>query len=472
MKTFLSRITARMTASQIILYGFLATILIGTFLLTLPISSTDGKMTNIIDALFTSTSAVCITGLAVVTTVEHWSVFGQWVILALIQIGGLGFMSLVTMIFVAMGKKITMRERTVIQEALNLNQHSGLVSFAKYIFKFTITVELIGAVILAIRFTLYKNTSILKAIHRGLFHSISAFCNAGFDILGSTSLENYSSDITINFTIMALIIIGGLGFPVIQDIIIMIKNIFVKRYSFKFALDRLKIQSKIVIVATFFLITVGFLLIFIFEYNNSETMANMNLFEKLMASLFQSVTLRTAGFATIDQGSMNYATKLVSAVCMFIGGSPAGTAGGAKTVTVAILLIAVISLVKGNDEINAFKRHIGIDMLQKALSVVIMMIAVVILAVIILSFTEAKLLVANGGEFELLDIVYEVVSAIGTVGLTTGITPLLSQAGKVVVAICMYIGRVGPISLAIALSAHKLSAKNNIHYPEGNIIVG
>lgn len=466
MKSFLSKLTA----AQIIMFGFLITILTGTVLLTLPVSSADSTWTSVVNSLFTATSAVCITGLAVVTTVEHWSLFGQCVILALIQIGGLGFMSLVTMVFIAVGKKITMRERNVIQEALNLNQHSGLVSFAKYIFKFTITIELIGASILSLRFI--PEYGIIGGIYRGIFHAVSAFCNAGFDILGNSSLMRYSSDVIINFTIMSLIVIGGLGFPVVQDILEMFRNIAVKKFSFRFSLNRLKLQSKIVIVATSFLILSGFLCVFLFEYNNPGTMGNMRLGEKTVASLFQSVTLRTAGFATIDQGAMKYSTKIISAVCMFIGGSPAGTAGGAKTVTVAILLIAVLSLVKGNDEISAFKRNIGLDMLQKALSVVIMMIAVVIVSVIILSATEAELLAANGGSFELLDIVYEVVSAIGTVGLTTGITPLLSDTGKVIIALCMYIGRVGPISLAVALSANKMMKNNFVHYPEGKVIVG
>lgn len=466
MKTFFSKLRA----TQIIMLGFLIIILIGAVLLIFPFASASGEWTGFIDALFTSTSAVCITGLSVVTTAEHWSVTGQWIILALIQIGGLGFMSLVTMIFIAMGKRITMRERTVIQEAFNLNQHNGLIRFAKYIFKFTVVVELAGAVILSIRFI--PEFGFLGGIYRGVFHSVSAFCNAGFDILGSSSLMEYSGNVIINFTIMALIVIGGLGFPVVQDIVEMFGNIFVKRFSLKFSLGRLKLQSKIAVSATAFLIIAAFAFILLFEYDNSGTMGNMGFLEKIMASLFQSVTLRTAGFATIDQGSMEYSTKIISLVCMFIGGSPAGTAGGAKTVTVAILLIAVMSLVKGKDEISAFNRNIGLDMLQKALSVVIMMIVVVITAVIILSATEANILAANGGEFELLDIVYEVVSAIGTVGVTTGITPLLSEAGKVVISICMYVGRVGPISLALALSVKNNGTKNLVHYPEGKVIVG
>lgn len=455
--------------TQIIMIGFLITILLGTFLLMLPFSSEKGEWTSFVDALFTATSAVCITGLAVVTTSEYWSVAGQWIILGLIQIGGLGFMSLVTMFFIAVGKKITIRERNVIREALNINQHGGVVNFAKYIFKVTVIVELIGALILSLRFI--PEFGFANGVFKGIFHAVSAFCNAGFDILGDRSLMDYSGDLLINFTIMLLIIVGGLGFPVAQDIIEMFYHIFVKKFSLSFSAGRLKLQSKIAIVSTGILIIGGFVCVFLFEHNNTGTIGNMSFGDKVIASLFQSITLRTAGFATIEQGSMNYTTKLISSVLMFVGGSPAGTAGGAKTVTVAILLIAVFSLIKGNDEITAFNRTIGFEMLQKALSVVIMMITVIIISVMVLSLTEAELLIANGGKFELLDIVYETVSAIGTVGVTTGVTPLLSSAGKIVIIICMYIGRIGPITLAIALSG-KGKIKNNIHYPEGNIIVG
>lgn len=455
--------------TQIIMIGFLITILLGTFLLMLPFSSEKGEWTSFVDALFTATSAVCITGLAVVTTSEYWSVAGQWIILGLIQIGGLGFMSLVTMFFIAVGKKITIRERNVIREALNINQHGGVVNFAKYIFKVTVIVELIGALILSLRFI--PEFGFANGVFKGIFHAVSAFCNAGFDILGDRSLMDYSGDLLINFTIMLLIIVGGLGFPVAQDIIEMFYHIFVKKFSLSFSAGRLKLQSKIAIVSTGILIIGGFVCVFLFEHNNTDTIGNMSFGDKVIASLFQSITLRTAGFATIEQGSMNYTTKLISSVLMFVGGSPAGTAGGAKTVTVAILLIAVFSLIKGNDEITAFNRTIGFEMLQKALSVVIMMITVIIISVMVLSLTEAELLIANGGKFELLDIVYETVSAIGTVGVTTGVTPLLSSAGKIVIIICMYIGRIGPITLAIALSG-KGKIKNNIHYPEGNIIVG
>lgn len=460
----------KLRPTQIIMLGFLLTILTGAVLLTMPFSSASGECTSFIDALFTSTSAVCITGLAVVVTAEHWSVIGQWIILALIQVGGLGFMSFVTLIFLAMGRRITMRERTVIQEAFNLNQHSGLIRFAKYIFKFTFTVEMIGAFLLSVRFI--PQYGLWGGIYRGIFHGVSAFCNAGFDVLGKVSLIDYSGDVIINFTIMALIVIGGLGFPVVQDIFELFKNLFIQKRSIMFSVSRLKVQSKIAIFATAILIFVPALCIFIFENSNPGTMDTMSTGQKAMASLFQSVTLRTAGFATIDQGAMRYGSKIISIVCMFIGGSPAGTAGGAKTVTIAILIIAVFSLVKGRDEVNAFNRNIGLDVLQKALSVVIMMIAVVIMSVIALSVTEAELLVGNGGSFELLDIVYEVISAIATVGLTTGITPMLSDAGKVILVICMYIGRVGPISLAMSLSVNHSNLDNLIHYPEGKVIVG
>lgn len=465
MKIFFSRLKD----TQIIMLGFFITILIGAFLLMLPLSSASGQWTGFIDAFFTSTSAVCITGLAVLPTAEHWSTIGQCIILALIQIGGLGFMSIVTIIFVAVRKRITLRERSVIREALNINQHGGVVNFAKYIVKFTLVVEFIGAFILSIRFI--PEFGLKSGIYKGIFHSISAFCNAGFDVIGNRSLMDYSNDFVINIVIMLLIIIGGLGFPVAQDMIEMFYHIFVKKYSFKFSFGRLKLQSKIALITTIILIVSGALAIFIFEYNNIKTLGSMNIYGKVISSFFQSVTLRTAGFCSIDQGAMNYSSKLISSVLMFVGGSPAGTAGGAKTVTMAILFFAVFSLIKGKDEINAYNRTIGFDMLQKALSVVIMMLTVIVISVVVLSITETSLLVANGGKFEILDVFYETVSAICTVGVTTDVTPLLSSAGKIVIIICMYIGRIGPITLAISLSGKGIN-KNSIHYPEGNVIVG
>ena len=465
----MKKILSKLNATQIIIYGFLTTILIGTFLLVLPVSSAKGEFTNVIDALFTSTSAVCVTGLTVVVTADHWSLFGQLVILGLIQIGGLGFMCVVTMISIVLGRKITMRERNVIQEAHNLNRQSGVVSFAKYIFKITMAVELTGSAILALRFI--PEFGLIGGIYRGIFHGISGFCNAGFDIIGSTSLVEYSGDVIINVVIMAPIVIGGLGFPVLQDIIVMFRNIFVKKFSVRYSLGHLNLQSKIALTATAVLIVTGALGILAFEFNNKGTLGDMGMGEKVMASFFQSVTLRTAGYFSIDQGSLEYSSELLGIVLMFIGGSPAGTAGGAKTVTMAVILVSMLSLVRGRDEITAFKRSIGLHVLQKSLTVVVMMMTVVIGSVMILSYTEADLLVANGGRFEILDIFYEVVSAIGTVGLTAGMTPELSDVGKVIVSLCMYIGRVGPISIAVALTA-KRAGDSLVRYPEGNIIVG
>ncbi len=465
----MKNILSRLSAAQVIMYGFLITILIGTFLLVLPISSAEGEFTNVIDAFFTSTSAVCVTGLSVVVTAEHWSLFGQIVILGLVQTGGLGFMCIVTMVSLALRRKITMRERDVIQEAHNLNNQKGIVSFAKYIFKVTVTVELIGSAVLALRFI--PEFGITGGIYRGIFHGISGFCNAGFDILGNTSLVKYSGDAIINIVIMVLIITGGLGFPVIQDIIVMFRNMFSKKFSLKFSLEHLQLQSKIVLSATAVLLIAGALGILVFEFNNKSTLGNMGIGEKIMASFFQSVTLRTAGYYSIDQGALEYSSKLLGIVLMFIGGSPAGTAGGAKTVTMTVILVSMISLIKGREEITVFKRSISPHVLQKALTVVVMMMAVVVCSVMVLSYTEADLLAANGGRFEIFDIFYEVVSAITTVGITAGMTPELSDAGKIIISLCMYTGRVGPISLAVALTVRK-GGSSLIRYPEGNVIVG
>jgi trk system potassium uptake protein TrkH len=452
--------------TQIISLGYAATILLGAILLSLPISSSAGCFTSFTDSLFTATSAVCITGLTVLETAGYWSPLGKLIIIMLIQIGGIGFMSIVTMIFVFVGKKITLKERVVIQESLNINQKHGLVSFTIYIFKLSIVVELIGAVILTLRFL--SDYEPAKAVAMGLFHSISAYCNAGFDIIGSDSLMPYAGDFVINITIMLLIITGGLGFPVMSDIFNLVRDVVVKKHRLSHCIKRLRLHTKIAVLITVVLIVAGALFFFIVEFTNPATIGGFSLPDKIIASLFQSVTLRTAGYASIPQGGLTYASKVVGILLMFIGGSPAGTAGGVKTVTVGVIMLAVLSIINGRTEINVFRRNIPIATLQKALSIVVLLMGLLLTASITLTFTEAR----TGYTYEFLDLLYEVASAVGTVGLTTGITPHLSTAGKLVIIICMYIGRLGPVSVAIALTSKKKANKSSIHYPEDNLIVG
>ncbi len=451
---------------HIIVFSFFIVILIGTFLLNLPISSQNGESIGFIDAMFTATSAVCVTGLVVVNTYYHWSLFGKIVILLLIQIGGLGFMSLFTIVLVFLGKKITLKGRILIQESFNLSTFKGMVMFLKKIIKVTFVIEGLGAIILSLRFI--PEYGFIGGVFRGIFHSISAFCNAGFDILGANSLMPYSTDYVINVTIMVLIILGGLGFTVLIDISKYVKYKIAKFRKKKVELFIMTAHSKLALTITAILILLGAILTFIIEYKNPETLLNLRFDQKILASMFQSVTLRTAGFDAIGQADLNYGSKFLAIILMAIGGSPGGTAGGIKTVTIGALVLAVISVIKGKDCITAFKKTISVSTIQKALSVIMMMMTLIFTATIILTMTEKGI----GIQYEFIDILYEVASALGTVGLSTGITPSLSFIGKIVIILCMFIGRLGPITIVLALSFTKLNKKNVIHYPEEKIIVG
>ena len=443
---------------QVILLGFLITILVGSILLALPIATRSGVGTPYIDALFTATTSVCVTGLIVETTMTHWSIFGQAVILLLIQIGGLGVITITTGMFFALGKRITLGNRMLIQESLGLNTLTGLVSLVKKIIIGTVIIEGIGAILYATQFV--PEFGIGYGIWASIFNSISAFCNAGMDIVRDDSLRSYVVNPVINFTTMGLIILGGLGFIVWKDLWQSIKKIVKEKMPVKRVVWQLKFQTKIVMSITAFLILFGTVLIFIFEYNNPATMKNLSLPGKIMASMFQSVTTRTAGFETVAQGALSDASSLVSMFMMIIGGSPTGTAGGVKTVTFAILVFCVISVAKQEDSISLFKRRVPQNLLSKAL-------AIIVIYLIILMSCVLLLLVFDHGNF--MDSCYECVSALATVGLTKGMTPNLTIAGKIIIIITMYIGRVGPISMAISFS--QKNKKKMIMYPEQDLIL-
>ena len=456
----------QLDSSQIITLGFLTVILFGAVILSLPICSADFTFTPFVDSLFTATSAVCITGLTAVSTAYHWNILGKLIILILIQFGGIGLLSIVKMLCIAVGKKITLKERIVIQESFNLSQRHGLVSFTIYIFKFSFVVELIGAFFLSLRFI--PQYGFVRGIFYGIFHSVSAFCNAGFDILGDNSLIPFSGDVIVNITVMCLIVVGGLGFPVYSDFTTHLKFAKEHKLHINYVVKKLRLHSKIALITTAVLIIFGGLFFFIAEYFNPYTIGNFSFFHKIMASLFQSVTLRTAGFDSMGQGNMTYASKVISIVLMYIGGSPASTAGGVKTVTSAILFLAVWAVIRGRESINVFHKNIPFYTLQKALAVVMMMVTITIGASVIMTWTEARTPI----HMEYLDILFEVVSAQCTVGLTTGITHFLSNGGKIVLILCMYMGRLGPISVAIALTKNKKHNKNYIHFPEDKLLVG
>lgn len=443
---------------QIILLGFLITIFAGSILLALPVAAKSGQATPYIDALFTATTSVCVTGLIVETTMTHWSFFGQAVILLLVQIGGLGVVTITTGMFFALGKRITLGNRMLIQESMGLNTLTGLVSLVKKILIGTVIIEGVGAIFYATQFI--PEFGVGYGIWAAVFNSISAFCNAGMDIVRDDSLRSYVMNPVINFTTMGLIILGGLGFIVWKDPWQGFKKITKQKISIKRTIQQLKFQTKIVLSITAFLILFGTVLIFLFEFNNPETMKNLSIPGKIMASMFQAVTTRTAGFETVAQGALTDASSLVSMFMMIIGGSPAGTAGGVKTVTFAILVFCVISVAKQEESISLFKRRVPQNLLPKAL-------AIIVINLIVLMTSVLLLLVFDHGSF--MDSCYECVSALATVGLTKGMTPNLTIAGKVIIIITMYLGRVGPISMAIGFS--QKNKKKMIMYPEQDLIL-
>ncbi|MGG7143718.1 TrkH family potassium uptake protein [Clostridium nigeriense] len=437
----------KLNGVQIVSLGFLVLVLIGAVLLTLPISSKSGEGTNFLDAMFTSTSAVCVTGLITLNTSTHWSIFGQIVIMILIEIGGLGFMSFAVLLSLILGKKITLRERLVMQEAMNTHSIQGLVKMVKYILIFTVSVQFFGSLLLSTQFIpVYGLT---KGIFYSIFHSISAFCNAGFDLFG-TSLVNFSNNFVVILVISALIIIGGLGFAVLLEI-----------YEFK-RIKNFSIHSKLVLITTGILIFTGFILMLLFEYSNPETIGYMNIRDKFLNSFFASVSPRTAGFNSVSTSDMTLASKFLTIILMFIGGSPGSTAGGLKTVTFSILVLTVISVIKGREDTEVFGRRFTKEIVYKAFTIAFIGISLVIIVTMILSYTEV------GVSF--IDLFYESVSALGTAGLTLGVTPKLSLVGKILIMFMMYLGRVGPLTVMLALTRKK--KKSGYKYPEGKILIG
>lgn len=437
----------KLNGVQILALGFLIAIFIGAILLSLPISSSSGESTNFLDSLFTSTSAVCVTGLVTLDTSSHWSTFGQTVIMTLIEIGGLGFMSFAVLISLILGKKITLRERLVMQEAMNTYSIQGLVKMVRYVLIFTVSVQFFGALLLSTQFV--PEYGISKGIFYSIFHSISSFCNAGFDLFG-TSLMGYSSNAVVILVISALIIIGGLGFTVLLEI-----------YEFK-GIKKLSLHSKLVIITSLILIVGGTILMFLFEINNTATFGNMNMKDKLLNSFFASVSPRTAGFNSVVTTDMTMASKFLTIILMIIGGSPGSTAGGLKTVTCGILFLTVLSVIRGREDTEVFGRRFTKEVVYKSFTIVFIALALVIGVTMVLSYTEV------GASF--IDLLYEATSALGTVGLTLGLTPNLSSIGKVLIMIMMYLGRVGPLTVMLALTRKK--KKSGYKYPEGKILIG
>lgn len=456
----MSKKKKELSTTQVIMLGFLALIIIGALLLMLPVCSSQGTFTPFLTSLFTATTCVCVTGLVVVDTYAHWSTIGHIVILLLIQCGGLGVVTLSTYILTLLGQKIGLKQRLLLEDALNLDTMSGLVRFIRKVFKGTLLVEGIGALLYMLVFVPEMG---LKGIWVSVFNAVSAFCNAGIDIIGATSLAAYVGNPIVNLTTMLLISIGGIGFVVWWDVIKVFKLYKEGAVHRRHIWNKLRLHSKIVLSATAGLLLAGFFIVLILEWNNPATLGTLSIPVKLQAAMFQSVTLRTAGFFTISQKGLYNSTAFLSMILMFIGGSPVGTAGGIKTTTAAVLFFATWSTIKGKDYSTAFKRKINPATVRKALSVTMISLSAALLAlVLLLTFCE--------GDF--MDLSYEVFSAIGTVGLTRSVTPGLNTFGKIIIIVCMYLGRTGPISLVIALNNIKGKATGLIEYPEENITVG
>lgn len=461
LRSAMDQIEKYMSASQIMMTGFAAAIFLGGFLLSLPICNADGQWMNYLDALFASCSAVCVTGLVTIVPAAQFTVIGKLLLLILIQFGGLGIIVCTMGVFLILKKQITIRDRVIIQEGFNLNTMSGLVVMLRYVIRGTFLVEAVGALFYSIQFV--PEFGLLRGIWYSVFHAVSAFCNAGIDILGETSLEVYQLNPLMNLTTIGLIVVSGIGFIVWQDVVLTMKRIWKKEYDLKRCLQKMKLQSKLAIIMTMVLLLGGTAAVLVMEYTNPQTLGNMSFAEKCMAALFQSVTTRTAGFFTVPQGLFREQTKLLSCMLMFIGGSPGGTAGGVKTTTVAVLLLTCWSVLKGTEDTECFRRKVLATTVRTAFS---------IFTVSFLAALIGTLAIVSVEQVPLIDGLYEVVSAVGTVGLTTGITGGLKSVSKLIIIVLMYLGRIGPVTMALLFASKLGKNRNGRKLPEERIMVG
>ncbi|MDI6869976.1 MAG: TrkH family potassium uptake protein [Bacillota bacterium] len=438
----------RFAPGQVLVFGFAGMILVGALLLSLPIASQSGTPTGILDALFTATSAVCVTGLVVVDTADHYSLFGELVILLLIQAGGLGFMTVSTLVALVLGRRIGLHERLVIREGFNQEELTGIVRLVLKVLATTVIAEAAGALLLSTRFI--PDFGLARGVYFSIFHAVSAFNNAGFDLMGSfRSLTAYATDPVVTLTVMALVVTGGIGFTVITDV--------AQKRRFR----QLTLHSKVVLVVTAFLLFFGALTIWLLERRNPLTIGGLGPGGQFLASLFQAVTPRTAGFNTIDIAAMYSSTWVFLIILMFIGASPGSTGGGVKTTTVGVLLATVWSTIRGDDDVVVMQRRIPLDIVRRALTIVSLAIMVLLVAAMVLWHTE---------HLAMIRLMFEATSAFGTVGLTTGITPTLSAGGRLMIIALMFTGRVGPLTLAAAIAARQKPA--HFREPEGRIMVG
>jgi len=441
--------TSQLSGVQILALGFAIVILVGAIILTLPISSKSGNFTNFLDSLFTATSAVCVTGLVTLDTGTYWNEFGQIVIMLLIEIGGLGFMAFTTLLAILLRRRITLRDRLIMQEAMNTFSIQGLVKMVERIVLFTVSVQIIGGLLLATQFI--KDYGLLKGLYFGIFHSVSAFCNAGFDLFGGySSVTSYSSNAIVLLTLSIIIIISGLGFTVIIEL-------------FKYKTDRrLSTHTKLVLLMTSILLFGGILFMFALEYNNPETLGPMSIKNKILNAIFAGVSPRTAGFNSISLDGMTSGGKFLTIILMYIGGSPGSTAGGLKTATFGIIVLTVVSVIKGREDTELFGRRLSKELVYRAFAILIISFSLVVVVTMLLCITQPK--------EQFIDLLYEATSAFATVGFTTGVTQRLNFIGKIIIMITMYFGRVGPLTVALALTNKRKS--KGYRYPETKILIG
>lgn len=446
-KSFINKIYDKITLNPplVLSLGFAILITFGGVLLSLPFFTKSGEATDLIDSMFVAASASCVTGLTPVNTFEHWNTYGHVLLIILIQIGGLGVMSLASIIPLILGKKIGMKSRQILKEQLNVESLEGMIVLFKYVLVFTFGIEILGAILLSFRFIPLYGAG--TGIWYSIFHSISAFCNAGFDILGD-SIYPFRDDILVNLTLSALVIVGGLGFVVTSELF--------RRRSF----EKISTHSKLVLLISGVLLVLGTVM-FLFLENGDGVLQYESVKGSILESFFQSVVARTAGFYSVDLSKIKDSTALMLMGLMFVGGSPGSTAGGIKTTTLGVLFISTHAVVRGESEPVVFGRHIGMDVVRKALAIFLVSITIILSVSFILTITESA---------RLVDILYETVSALATVGASKGITADLSDVGKILITFCMYLGRLGPMTMAFAFGMK--DKKSLIRYPESFISIG
>lgn len=447
-QNFLEKLSDKITSNPplYLTLGFAILIIIGGCILSLPIFTRSGKATNLVDSIFVAASASCVTGLTTVNTAEHWNTYGHILILILIQIGGLGVMTLATLFPLLLRKKIGLKSRQILKEQLNIDTLQGIMKLFRYVLVFTFLVEIFGAILLSFRFV--PIFGMAKGLWYSIFHSVSAFCNAGFDLLGD-SIYPYRNDNLINITLMSLVVIGGLGFMVTAEIF--------RKKSF----EKLSTHAKLVLIISASLIVIGTLAFYLIESQAGGVLYKEGFKNSIMQSAFQSISARTAGFYSVKLNQMHDTSVLLLIILMVIGGSPGSTAGGLKTTTFGVLLLSTISIFKQEDEVTIFNKHIEPKIIRKALAIIMVYLGLIFIVIFILSLSE---------NFKVIDISYEVSSAFATVGASRGITGDLSTLGKILITISMYLGRIGPMTMAYSIGLK--SKTKYIRYPEANISIG